>query len=153
MRPLQVPALCLLGQKQNSNTDTPTYCKVRGASPGTERWFWAAHVTSIGEIQWAPFLLKVIKPFFFYSNLFERQEKTHRWMEGTVREANRMTFIVFMMKRPHEQELLFDPFFRWESWQLLLRDPTGGIPPRANSGIQSWELTLPYWQEGNWDSR
>lgn len=136
-----------------SNTDTPTCCKVRVASPGTERWFCAAHMTFTGEKHWARFSTESYQAIFFSSNLFERQEKTHRWLVGTVREANRMTFIVFMMKRPHEQELLFDPFFRWESWQLLLQDPTGGIPHRANSGSQSWELTLPYRQEGNWDSR
>lgn len=136
-----------------SNTDTPTYCRVRVAPPGTERWFWAAHMTSTGEKQWTRFSTESHQDIFFSSNLFERQEKTHRWLEDTVREANRMNFIVFMMKESHKQELLFDPFFRWESWQLLLWDPTGGIPPRANSGSQSWELTLPYWQEGNWDSR
>lgn len=75
---------------------------------------------------------------------FERQEKTHRWLKGIVREANRMAFIIFMMKRPHKKELWLDPFFSYgkvDSDFFFFKIPRV-VLHRINSGSQSWELIL-----------
>lgn len=63
-----------------SNTDTPTCCKVRVASPGTERWFCAAHDFHGRKTLSTFFYWKLSShSFFLVISLKDRRKPTDDW--------------------------------------------------------------------------